>query len=79
MLNQLFKITFILLLFQSNSYSKNYNLNDFDAKNFSRYFSGIIAFENKKNSDALKFFQTSKILSKQHNPYLKRYVNTLVI
>ena len=79
MLNQFLKIILILLLFQSNLYSKNNNFYNFDVKNFSRYFSGIIAFENKKNSDALEFFQSSKILSKHHDPYLKKYVDTLVL
>ena len=43
------------------------------------YFSGIVAFENKNNSDALKFFNVSKILLKKHNTYLKRYTYSLVL
>ena len=76
------KIKFILiflLLYQSPLYSKSTTLNKFNTKNLSNYFSGIIAFENKDNSDALDFFQSSKILISEHDPYLKRYVSSLVL
>ena len=45
----------------------------------SKYFSGIVASENKDNSTALNFFNSSKILLNKHNPYLKRYIYTLVL
>jgi len=76
------KIKFILiffLLYQTASYSKSNSFNDFNSKSLSKYFSGIVAFENKDNSSALEFFNSSKILINTHNPYLKRYVNSLVL
>ncbi len=74
------KYIFILTLFyQSPLNSKSNSFNDFNAKNLSRYFSGIVAFENKQNSDALNFFESSKILSGKHDPFLKRYIYSLVL
>ncbi len=76
------KIKFVLiflLLYQSPVYSKSTTFNKFNTKNLSNYFSGIIAFENKDNSNALDFFQSSKILISKHDPYLKRYVSSLVL
>ncbi len=80
MFYKIIKFVFILLLFyQSPLYSKSTSLNKFNSKNFSNYFSGIVAFENRNNSEALKFLNLSKILINQHNPYLKRYVTSLVL
>ena len=69
----------ILLLYQNPLHSKSASFDDFDSKNLSKYFSGIVAFENKNNSKALNFFNTSKILLNKHEPYLKRYVYSLVL
>ena len=69
----------ILLLYQNTPHSKSASFDDFDPKNLSKYFSGIVAFENKNNSKALNFFNTSKILLDKHEPYLKRYVYSLVL
>ena len=69
----------ILLLYQNPLHSKSASFDDFDSKNLSKYFSGIVAFENKNNSRALNFFNTSKILLNKHEPYLKRYVYSLVL
>ena len=75
-----FKIILILVLFyQSPSNSKSPTFGDFEYKIFSRYFSGIVALENKNNSRALNFFNSSKKLVYQHDPYLKKYVYSLVL
>ena len=76
------KIILILLVFlsyQTQVLSKSTTLNELDAKNLSNYFSGIVAYENKENNIALKFFNSSKKLLNKHDPYLKRYVNSLVL
>ncbi len=72
-------ILLILLLYQSPLLSKSNSFGDFQSKNLSRYFSGIVAFENKNNSKALDFFKSSKILMNQHEPYLERFVISLVL
>ncbi len=68
-----------LILYQTPLYSKSNSFNEFDSKNLSKYFSGIIAFENKNNSEALDFFNSSKILLNRHDPFLKRYIYALVL
>ena len=74
------KIILILFLFyQSPLYSKSTSFNDFNSRNLSKYFSGIIAYENKNNSLALNFFNSSKILINEHDPYLKKYIYSLVL
>ncbi len=76
------KIKFILVIFilyQNTSYSKSNSFTNLDAKNFSKYFSGIIAFENKDNSLALDYFNSSRVLLNNHDPYLQRYVYSLVL
>ena len=72
-------ILLILILYQTPLYSKSTSLKDFDSKNLSKYFSGIVAFENNENSRALGFFNSSKILINKHDPYLKRYIYSLVL
>ncbi len=80
MLIKFFKFALIILLFyQSPLYSKNKTLNDFNSRYLSNYFSGIVAYANKDNSEALKFFKSSKFLIKQHNSYLKRYIYSLML
>ncbi|MDB9831935.1 hypothetical protein OAC19_02500 [Candidatus Pelagibacter sp.] len=69
----------ILLFYQSPLYSKSDTLNEFNSTYLSNYFSGIVAYENKDNSKALKFFKSSKPLIKRHNSYLERYIYSLVL
>ncbi len=80
MFNKFIKFIFVLLLFyQTPSLSKSTSLDVFSSKDFSNYFSGIVAFENRNNSEALKFFKSSKFLINKHNSFLKRYIITLVL
>tara|TARA_A100001234_G_scaffold10140_1_gene8310 strand:+ start:962 stop:2650 length:1689 start_codon:yes stop_codon:yes gene_type:complete len=72
-------IILIFLFYQTPVNSKSVSFNDFNSKNLSRYFSGIVAYENKDNSSALNFFNSSKILLDQHDPFLKRYIYSLVL
>ena len=77
---KIFKFISIFILFYQNpSFSKSTSFNDFSSKTLSNYFSGIVALENKNNSKALKFFNSSKNLIKEHDPYLKKYITTLVL
>jgi len=78
MFTKFFKFFLILFLYQGPLYSKNETLKDFNSKDLSNYFSGIVAYENGENSKALKFFKSSKPLINRHNSYLERYVYSLV-
>ena len=72
-------ILIILLFYQNTLFTKSNSFEKIDSKNLSKYFSGIVAFGNKKNSEALDFFNSSKILINAHDPFLKRYVSSLVL
>jgi tetratricopeptide (TPR) repeat protein len=78
-LKKVLTVIIFILFYQTHLYSKSNSFNNFNPKNLSNYFSGIVAFENKKNSEALNFYNSSKILINQHDPYLKRYVTSLVL
>jgi len=74
-----FKLILILLFFYPNPlYSKSNDLKDFNSDYLSNYFSGVIAYKNKNNSEALEFFRLSKILLNKHDPYLEKYTHSLV-
>ena len=55
--------------------------NDYDNDSVNSEFVKMkqASFENKNNSDALKFFNVSKVLLKKHEEYLKRYTYSLVL
>ena len=79
MLIKFFKLVLIFLFYQGPLYSKITTLNNFNKEYLYNYFSGIVAYENNNHTQALKFFKSSKFLIKQHNPYLKKYIYTLVL
>ncbi len=78
-IKKIFIIIIVTLLYQSPLLSKSASFDGFSSKDLSKYFSGIVAFENKKNSQALDFFNSSKILINRHEPYLERLVMSLVL
>ena len=80
MLKKILKFILIIqILYQSPLYSKSISFENLDSKKLSNYFSGIVAFQNNNNIEALKFFSLSKSLIDDHNPYIKRYVTSLVL
>ena len=72
-------IFLFLLLYQNVSFSKTTDINDFNHKYLSNYFSALISFDNQKNDDAIKFFNSSKFLIKKHDNFLRNYVFSLVL
>ena len=64
---------------QSPLYSKSKTLNDFNSHHLSNYFSGVVAHNNNDDSQALKFFKSSRYLIKKHNSYLENYIYALVL
>ena len=80
MFNKLIKFLFlIIIIYQTPVYSKSASFNEINARDLTNYFSGIVAFENQENSEALKFFNSSKILINKHNLFIKRYIYSLVL
>ena len=55
-------VLLIFISYQTPLYSKSATFNDFNSRDLSNYFSGIVAFGNDDNSKALKYFNFSKIL-----------------
>ena len=79
MFANILKILILLSFLNINPvYSKITNNNDFKTKNLSSYFSALVSYENQKNKESLKFFNSSKSLIYFHQPYLKKYINSLV-
>ncbi len=72
-------ILIIYLFYQTPLYSKSNTFNDFNSKNLSKYFSGIVAYENNDNAAALNFFNSTKNLLNEHDPFLERFVYSLVL
>ena len=72
-------IIILLLSYQTPVFSKSNSLNDFNRKDLSNYFSGIVAFQNKNISESFNFFKSSKDLLNDHDPYLQRYVNSIIL
>tara|TARA_B100001175_G_scaffold208806_1_gene177283 strand:+ start:866 stop:2536 length:1671 start_codon:yes stop_codon:yes gene_type:complete len=72
-------ILLFILLYQSVTYSKVTDANDFNQKFLSNYFSALISSNNQKNDDAIKFFNSSKYLINKHDKFLKNYVFSLIL
>ena len=64
----------IFISYQTPLYSKSATFNDFNSRDLSNYFSGIVAFENQDNSEALKFFNLAKVLINKHD---KTWISSL--
>ena len=79
MLIKFFKLVLIFLFFQSPLYSKKKTFDDFNLDHLSNYFSGIFAYDNNDNPEALNYFRSSKSLIKEHDTYLEKYVYSLVL
>jgi len=75
------KIILIIFFFiyQNNAYSKNTEVNQFNQKYLSSYFSALILSKNQKNDEALKYFNSSKFLINKHDNFLKEYLFSLVL
>ncbi len=78
-LNKIKFFFLIIFLYLIPQYSKSASFNNINSNYLSNYFSGIVASENKDNAEALDFFSSSKILINRHDPYLKRFVYSLIL
>ena len=81
MITKNFKIIFTIfcIFFTFQAKSKNIYSNDFNSKDLSNYFSGVISHNNQKNDQALKYFKSSKQLLNKHEEYFKRLIFSLVL
>ena len=76
-----FKIILIIffIFFTFEVKSKNIYYKDFNSKDLSNYFSGVISHNNQKNEQALKYFKSSRQLLNKHEEYFKRLIFSLVL
>ena len=72
-------LTIFFIFFTFEAKSKNIYSNDFNSKDLSNYFSGVISHNNQKNEQALKYFKSSKQLLNKHEEYFKRLIFSLVL
>ena len=68
----------IFLIYQTSSFSKVSDVNKFDQKNLSNYFSAVISINNNEAKNSLKFLENSKILNNRHEEHFKNYIKSLV-
>lgn len=73
--------TFLLffLLYQSVSISKINEIENFNQKYLSNYFSGIVSLKNEETEASFKFLENSYPISETHKNYLKNYLVSLVM
>ena len=81
MITKNFKIilTIFFIFFTLEAKSKNIYSKDFNSKELSNYFSGVISHNNQKNEQALKYFKSSKQLLNKHEEYFKKLIFSLVL
>ena len=81
MITKNFKIIFTIffIFFTLEAKSKNIYSKDFNSKELSNYFSGVISHNNQKNEHALKYFKSSKQLLNKHEEYFKKLIFSLVL
>ena len=68
----------IFLIYQTSSFSKVSDVNKFDQKNLSNYFSAVLSINNNDTKNSLKFLENSKILNDRHEEHFKNYIKSLV-
>ena len=81
MLSKIYKIIFFSLIIfcQNISYSKNINSENFSQRNVYNYFSALVSLDNQQISESLNFFNSSKNLKESHQPYIKKYLFSLIL
>ena len=67
------------LLYQTSTYSKVSEKNEFNQKYLSNYFSALLSSDNKNDKEAIKFYEASKFLVNKHDNFLKNYIFSLVL
>ena len=81
MVSKIYKIIFfcLIIFYQNVSNSKSLESKSFDEKNVYNYFSALVAQDNNNIYESLKFFNSSKHLKESHEPYIKKYIFSLVL
>ena len=67
------------LLYQRVSISKINEIENFNQKYLSNYFSGIVSLKNEETEASFKFLENSYPISETHKNHLKNYLVSLVM
>ena len=80
MVTKIYKIIFFCLFvfYQNILHSKSLESPVFNEKNLYNYFSALVALDKNQNYESLKFFNSSKYLKESHEPYIKKYIFSLI-
>ena len=70
---------FLVILYQSSSFGKSIDSQDFNSRYLSNYFSAILSQNNQENENALKYFNNSKTLLDKHESYFENFIFSLVM
>ena len=81
MIAKIYKIIFFcfIIFYQNVSYSKNLDITNFNEKNIYNYFSALVSLDNNQYSNSLKFFNSSKFLKQSYQPYINKYLFSLIL
>ena len=69
--------TFIFIGICNSSFAKTNNFN-YDAKNISNYFSGLVSFDNFEYEDSREFLKKIQGLENTNKNYSSKYIQSLV-
>ena len=80
MVTKIYKIIFFCLFvfYQNILHSKSLESPVFNEKYLYNYFSALVALDKNQNYESLKFFNSSKYLKESHEPYIKKYIFSLI-
>ena len=81
MIAKIYKIIFFcfIIFYQNVSYSKNLDITNFNEENIYNYFSALVSLDNNQYSNSLKFFNSSKFLKESYQPYINKYLFSLIL
>ena len=78
---KILKLTLFIIfyIYQTSAISKTVVKDDFNHKYLSSYLSGLISQNNQQTQKSVKYFNSSKLLNKHHEKFLKEYTISLVL
>tara|TARA_Y100000591_G_C21843555_1_gene707211 strand:- start:846 stop:2531 length:1686 start_codon:yes stop_codon:yes gene_type:complete len=72
-------IIFFIFLYHSLVFSKTTEVNNFNQRYLSNYFSAQVSHENGNNDLAIKYFDSTKSIVRNYPSYFDKYIKSLVL
>ena len=81
MIFRILKILFLFLIFlyHQSVFSKSTANNNFNQRYLSHYFSALVSYDNQDNELALKYFNSTKSILRDHPEFFDKYISNLVL